>query len=571
VWHAIVVVSIMLVSRMIATIMLLPMAVRVGANPIIIPYNVESDGGSSSATIGQVETEETFVEVAVALGATSSAGVNNADTDCTNDSTFRYKGKPQKNCRWVNKKPRKRCQKTQPETGELVAERCRKNCDYHYCKTIRDSQTKLLVGAYYYPWWGKDFHQGNPNNPQSYLRKQLLDSPQLPKLGEYDDTQPNILKKHLTWSRQNNIKLWVTSWWGKDRREDLNIKNNILKHPQLKQHKIAIFYETTGRIREKDGYALDNVQPDLEYVCQEYFQHPNYYTVGVDADGNADATSPTRRHVLFVYLTRKLATLGLLPEVLVRMRAGAREAGCGEIFIVGDHVFQKPPTVDKNGQIPAAELIPFDLLDAVTNYDVFGSMRGEKNGGYVGTRQKVTDYYQEQNQWKAIANNHSCAFIPAISAGYNDRGVRPEKERIPLSRRLSPNAADGSLFQAALEEARTIVDARIGNLLLVNSFNEWHEDTQIEPCVAVEKSQSSTNLPANLTFGLEYTGYEFLYLNMLKKETKAWKPVMVVPVPTTITASSVAVKIRPAGEILDADQEDIVTISDTIGYEVEME
>lgn len=548
------------VSTMVSmiAIILLPTAFLVGANPILY----EESDGSSGATIGQVETE-TIVEVAV--GATAAAGANNSYNDCINDPYFLYRGKPQKDCGWVKKKPGKRCKKKQ-QSGEPVEESCRKTCDFQYCKTIEDSKTKLMVGAYYYPWWGNDFHQGNPNNPDSYLRRQLIESQQLPQLGEYDDTRPNIIRKHLAWSNQNNIGLWVTSWWGKDRREDLNIKNNILKHRNLKNHKIAIFYETTGRIREQDGYALDNVKTDLEYLCQEYFNHPNYYTMGVDADGNADATSQTRYPAFFVYLTRKLEAEEVLPNAIALMREGARDAGCGEIFIVGDQVFQKPPE-DGNGLIPEVDLIPFDLLDAVTNYDVYGSMRGARNGGYIGTREKVTEYYQEQNVWKAIAKNRSCAFIPGISPGFNDRGVRPEKERIPLSRRLNENAQEGSLFQAALEEARTIVDSSIGNMIMVNSMNEWHEDTQIEPCVAVDKSEDSTNLPFNLTYGLEYEGYGTLYLKMLKKETKSWDPSMVVPVPT-ITASSVEAEI-PASEILDVNQEDIVTISDTIGWEVE--
>ena len=538
-------------------IILLPTAFLVGANPILY----EESDGSGGATIGQVETE-TIIEVAV--GGTAAA--KNSDNDCTNDPEFLWRGKPKKNCRWVDKNPGKHCKKTQ--NGEPVEESCRESCDFQYCKTIKDSKTKLMVGAYYYPWWGNDFHRGNPDNPDSYLRRQLIESQQLPKLGEYDDTRARIIKQHLAWSRQNNIGLWVTSWWGKDRREDLNIKNNILKHPKLKNHKIAIFYETTGRIREKDGYALDNVKTDLEYLCQEYFNHPNYYTMGVDADGNADATSQTRRPAFFVYLTRKLEDVGVLPDAIARMREGARDAGCGEIFIVGDQVFQKPPE-DGSGLIPEVDFIPFDLLDAVTNYDVYGSMRGARNGGYIGTRQKVTEYYMEQNLWKAIAKNRSCAFIPGVSPGFNDRGVRPEKERIPLSRRLNKDAAEGSLFQAALEEARTIVDSSIGNMIMVNSMNEWHEDTQIEPCVAVDASKVSTNLPSNLTFDLEYEGYGHLYLKMLKEETKSWDPLMVVPVPT-IAASSVEAKI-PASEILDGNQEDIVTISDTIGWEVEME
>jgi len=455
--------------------------------------------------------------------------------------------------------------------GKPLSERCRETCNYNGC----NDNKRLTVGVYYYPWWGKDFHQGNPDNPDRFLREQLIGDlshqQQLPALGRYNDTEPDVIAKHLKWSRKYNIDLWVSSWWGEDRREDLVIKNNILTHPQLGDHKIAMFYETTGRIREKYDYSLENVRPDLEYLCRQYFNHPNYYYYQdnqiVEEDENGK-TNNNKRPVLFVYLTRKLEKLGLLPEVIALMRQGATDGGCDDIFIVGDQVFQGPPTIGEMAYIP------FDILDGVTNYDVYGSMRGghNENGGYVGSREKVTEYYQEQQQWKDIAQNQQCSFIPCASPGFNDRGVRPEKERIPLSRKLNEDAAEGSLFQAALQEARKLVDSSVQNLLMVNSFNEWHEDTQIEPCVAVDGSKgkdSSTNLPNNLTNGLQYEGYRNLYLEILKDETETWDVSSITSSSSSVAATSLTITEEtriPANDVDTSTTEgSITTISDTIG------
>jgi hypothetical protein len=52
------------------------------------------------------------------------------------------------------------------------------------------------------------------------------------------------------------------------------------------------------------------------------------------------------------------------------------------------------------------------------------------------------------------------------------------------------------------------------NLILVNSFNEWHEDTQIEPAVG-----DTASYPVQLTAGLQYEGYGELYLNILRQST----------------------------------------------------
>jgi glycoprotein endo-alpha-1,2-mannosidase len=344
-------------------------------------------------------------------------------------------------------------------------------------------ESNITVGAYYYPWHADDFHRG-----QGYVREQLS-TVQKPALGEYDDTDPAIISQHLTWSRQANINLWVTSWWGEGAREDMTTKDVIMEHPEIGDHKIALFYETNGRIKDGEDHSMQRVVPDIEYLCQNYFDHPNYFRID-------------DKPVLFVYLTRKLEFLGTLDHVIELMRQAARNEGCN-IYIVGDHVFGAPDT--------DAIYPPFTTLDAVTNYDVYGSMGVD---GYAGEEAMRKHYYQ-QSQWRDIAQRQKCSFIPAASPGYNDLGVRPEKGHKPLSRRLTRADKPGSLFQVALRYARSLVDENAQNLLMVNSFNEWHEDTQIEPTVG-----ETTTLPELLTHGIEYQGYGELYLDILREETR---------------------------------------------------
>jgi hypothetical protein len=71
-----------------------------------------------------------------------------------------------------------------------------------------------------------------------------------------------------------------------------------------------------------------------------------------------------------------------------------------------------------------------------------------------------------------------------------------------------------------------LVDPELDNLILVNSFNEWHEDTQIEPVRVVDSTIDSleddgnvATEPEEFTFGLEYVGYGELYLNILRNAT----------------------------------------------------
>ena len=98
--------------------------------------------------------------------------------------------------------------------------------------------------------------------------------------------------------------------------------------------------------------------------------------------------------------------------------------------------------------------------------------------------------------------------------GFNDRGVR-NTGKAPLSRRLTPTSLEGSFFKASLKRALKLVDPRANNLIMVTSFNEWHEDTMIEP-VEIEVE---TKEPEVMTNGLAYVGYGTLYLELLRNVT----------------------------------------------------
>jgi glycoprotein endo-alpha-1,2-mannosidase len=278
----------------------------------------------------------------------------------------------------------------------------------------------------------------------------------------------------------------VTSWWGPNRVEDSNTRDVIMENADLGNLKIALHYETTGRIRSED---MTTARDDIQYMCERYFDHPNYYRI----EG---------RPVVFMYVTRKLETMGLLESAVLTIRSTASKCG-HEIFLVGDHVFQDAPE-------PNEAFVPFWYFDAVTNYDVYGSM-GRPT--YAGTN-AVDAYYSEQGEWRARALENGCHYIPAVSPGYNDRAVRLESNHPPCSRRITADGEEGSLFSYQLQRAKPLVDPGVNNLIMVNSFNEWHEDTQIEPAVGVR-----TTLPNLMTQGVSYEGYGELYLNILREST----------------------------------------------------
>jgi hypothetical protein len=62
------------------------------------------------------------------------------------------------------------------------------------------------------------------------------------------------------------------------------------------------------------------------------------------------------------------------------------------------------------------------------------------------------------------------------------------------------------------------VDPAADNILMVNSFNEWHEDTQIEP-TNIAAPTSADDASGAYAQGYSYTGYGDLYLNELSEAT----------------------------------------------------
>jgi len=361
-----------------------------------------------------------------------------------------------------------------------------------YSFSVLVEEEKDLVGVYYYPWHGdNNFHGGK------YLREFLVPA-QLPVLGEYNDRDARVIEQHFEWSEYAGINLWVCSWWGPNRTEDITLRNHVMTNPKINDLNFALFYESTSRLTNRNisddrWNTTENVASDIQYMATFYWNHPNYLKI----DG---------RPVLFIYLTRAMHTRGILEETVNIMREQAEMLG-HDIYIVGDHAFGR---ATNQGLIEAMA-----LLDAVTNYDVYGSSGG-RNVLYA-TQAGVDNYYGNMAEWKTLAEERGAKFIPAVSPGYNDRGVRLEADHQPLSRKLSENDEFGSLFKANLEGALKLTDPDIRNLFMINSWNEWHEDTNIEPVVVAPPTSQDISGEGVYTYGLEYEGYGMRYLDLVRE------------------------------------------------------
>lgn len=128
---------------------------------------------------------------------------------------------------------------------------------------------------------------------------------------------------------------------------------------------------------------------------------------------------------------------------------------------------------------------------------------------------------QIYNTAHAAADAQGVDFVPGLTPGYNDTVVRPGNP--PAARYLEEQGpiVFGSAMDAMLEDAALPhTDGDVDDLILINSFNEWHEDTQIEATVVTPPTTTDASPSGSqLTQGRSYEGYGNRYLDILRAST----------------------------------------------------
>ncbi|MDH4239621.1 MAG: hypothetical protein OEW48_08670, partial [Phycisphaerae bacterium] len=143
-------------------------------------------------------------------------------------------------------------------------------------------------------------------------------------------------------------------------------------------------------------------------------------------------------------------------------------------------------------------------------------------GSYGSTQAALNRLEDILNDAKTAANSVGIGLIPFASPGFNDRGVRDGHSGAPRYFEDNPQSVEGDLFRAMLRDVVVPkVDLLANKILMVTSFNEWHEDTQIEPTMG---TAGTTRLDDSVTReyyteGDYYADYGHLYLEILHDET----------------------------------------------------
>jgi glycoprotein endo-alpha-1,2-mannosidase len=365
---------------------------------------------------------------------------------------------------------------TDPDPGSISTE--------SFSANYSTSDSKLLIGVCYYPWYTNGQHWNS-----TYMRAKL-NPPQPPLLGEYDLAAAKIISQHVEWSVDSKIDFWISSWWGPGSSTDnVILMSQLNNNDFLSSMGYCLLYESSGRFGglpiNVDSNKISTFLTDIEYLIENHFHHSNYMKID-------------NKPVLYLYLTRTLS--GNYKDLFNAADSLLMQNGYDGLYVVGDEVYWSSPNTSRARYMDAISCYnPHTSVDWVTNADKFVSRTG-------------TDMYMP---WMDKANDLGISFWVDVLPGFNDLGVRKEANHPVIERK------DGAVFNKMLLMAGDVLSNQTIPLkvLVITSFNEWHEDTQIEPTIVTSKLD---NDPFTYTDGFGYIGYGMKYLDAVKSFAESY-------------------------------------------------
>jgi glycoprotein endo-alpha-1,2-mannosidase len=353
-----------------------------------------------------------------------------------------------------------------------------------FSASYTSSTNSLLIAACYYPWYRPNSHWAGSN-----LRDNLQ-PPQPPQLGNYDCMDQSVISQHVSWSKQAGIDFWVSSWWGPGSSEDDVIRNGHLTNRDFRAKMgYCLLYEPTqGNPIDVSDVYIAKFMNDLRYLDTTHFKQSNYLKIDQEP-------------VLYIYLTRTMT--GNVQKLFADADTLMVQRGYAGLYVVGDEVYW--------GQQAGARV---DWMEAVTSYNPHTSQSWVSNATMFvnNTRDQLYD------PWMTSINALGKSFWVDVIPGFNDWGMRPE-----AAHPVIPRGTRSETWPAMLQAAKVILKKQIVPLkvLVVTSWNEWHEDTEIEPTTVVP---TATQQPTNLTRGNWYYGYGTQLLDTLSVFKQSYNP-----------------------------------------------
>ncbi len=234
----------------------------------------------------------------------------------------------------------------------------------------------------------------------------------------YDSSNPLALARHITWTQAAELDGLIVSWWGSESFTDDNLATFLDSLSGADLH-ATIYFETLSPHFD----SPDKVISELEYVLDSYSSHPNFFWYA-------------GRPVIFVYAVQGVPIYGgMTPYLTWQMIVDQLHADGYNPLLIGD----------------AMDSLYLDIFDGLHPY----------------LARYDPAIYQDIS---CSAHQLGKLWVADIYPGYDDHLLdRPTHLYIP--RNAGQTYSD--TFTAALQTNP--------DWIVVTSFNEWWENTHIEP------------------------------------------------------------------------------------------
>jgi len=285
------------------------------------------------------------------------------------------------------------------------------------------------VLAFYYTWYGTPQGHGKWVHWKEVNaeKREISDSTHYPALGAYDSYDPEVIEQHITLAKSHGIDGFICTWWRQKDLHDIALEK-VLGIAAKRDFEISIYWET---VQDAKKDTVKRAVSDMLYVLEKYGSHPAFLKVG-------------GKPVIFVYgRVMKDVRPNLWPEIVTTIRSRS-----GKDFLLIADGYK-----ESNAQV----------FDGIHTYSVARPISGK-------TPDEMRTYGRESFrnavQMARKAGKISCL---TVIPGYDDTKIRKPG--------LQTERHDGQTYGVLWEEAI----AADPDWILVTSWNEWHEGSEIEP------------------------------------------------------------------------------------------
>lgn len=284
----------------------------------------------------------------------------------------------------------------------------------------------MQIGAYYYPWYS-----GRWLGRTARFRDR-------PLLGQYDNhVYGDEIIQHIRDMKKYGIDFAAVSW------EPTNTTyEHVLDIALEEDFPITVFYESlcraTGKNQRVTRRDFPKILEDMEQLACDMRE-----TAWLKIDG---------KPVLMLYVTRNYD----LPDDIFP----AIRKVLGNVFLVGDEVFWATSRPER-----------LKYFDAVTSYNFYQPGRFKEGSDKEICDSFMKNIQEAEDKSVAICRKTGVPYWPVAMPGYNDTRIRPQAKHAIIPR------LDGYFYEQSLKNV-----LRHGSqVCMICTYNEWYEDSQIEP------------------------------------------------------------------------------------------